>query len=122
LTQTSGTVNVPVSALAGGGMYGIAIQATGNFEFTDFAYTRVQDAPSDARPDAPVLSAAGASPGYNLSVPYGGSFGVKWNVTGVPGATGAYLEISAPGPNDFNSFATFNNPNGTIRDDNGYDS
>jgi hypothetical protein len=122
LTQTSGTVNVPVSALTGGGVYGIAIQATGNFEFTDFAYTRVQDAPSDVRPAAPVLSAAGASPGYNLSVPYGGSFGVKWNVTGVPGATGAYLEISAPGPNDFNSFATFNNPNGTIRDDNGYDS
>jgi hypothetical protein len=122
LTQTSGTVNVPVSALTGGGMYGIAIQATGNFEFTDFAYTRVQDAGSDVRPPAPVLTEAGSAPGYLQAVPYGGSFGVKWNVTDVPAATGAYLEVSAPGPNDFNSFATFSNPNGTIRDDNGYDS
>jgi hypothetical protein len=123
LTSTSGTVDVPVSALTGGGIYGIAIQATPTtFEFSDFAYTRVQDAGSDVRPAAPVLSVAGSAPGYLQSVPYDGTFGVSWNVTGVPGATGAYLEISAPGPNDFNSFATFNNPNGTIRDDNGYDS
>ena len=123
LTQTSGTVNVPVSALSGGGMYGIAIQASpASFEFTDFAYTRVQGAPTDVRPPAPVLSVAGATPGYLQSVRYGGKFTVSWNVRGVPGATGAYLEVSAPGPNDFNSFATFNNPGGTVRDDNGYDS
>jgi hypothetical protein len=122
LTATSGTVNVPVSALNGGGMYGVAVQAAGNFEFTDFAYTRVQDAATDVAPAAPLLSVTGSAPGYLESVPYGGSFGVSWNVTDVPGATGAYLEISAPGPNDFNSWAMFNNPNGTIRDDNGYDS
>jgi hypothetical protein len=41
LTKTAGTVNVPVSALQGGGMYGIAIQAApDSFEFSDFAYTR----------------------------------------------------------------------------------
>jgi hypothetical protein len=123
LTQTSGTVNVPVAALSGGGIYGIAIQATPTaFEFSDFAYTRVQGAPTDVRPPAPVLSVAGAAPGYLESVRYGGTFTVRWNVSGVPGATGAYLEVSAPGPNDFNSFATFNNPNGTVRDHNGYDS
>jgi len=123
LTQTSGTVHVPVAALSGGGIYGIAIQATpATFEFTDFAYTRVQDAPSDVRPPAPVLSVAGAAPGYLQSVPYGGKFTVSWDVRSVPGATGADLEVSAPGPNDFNSFATFNNPDGTVRDQNGYDS
>jgi hypothetical protein len=123
LTKTSGTVNVPVSALQGGGMYGIAIQAApDSFEFSDFAYTRVQDAASDARPAAPVLAAPGSPAGYLLTVPYHGKFSVSWNVSHVPGAAGAYLEISAPGPNDFNSFATFNNPNGTIRDGNGYDS
>jgi hypothetical protein len=121
--QSSGTVNVPVSALQGGGMYGIAIQATPDtFAFSDFAYTRVQDAPSDVRPAAPVLSAPGSPPGYLQVIPYGGKFTAQWDVRDVPGATGAYLEISAPGPNDWNSFATFNNPDGTIRDDNGYDS
>jgi hypothetical protein len=121
--QSSGTVNVPVSALQGGGIYGIAIQAAPDaFAFTDFAYTRVQGAPSDVRPAAPVLSAPGSPPGYLQVIPYGGTFTVQWNVRDVPGATGAYLEISAPGPNDWNSLATFNNPDGTIRDDNGYDS
>ncbi len=126
LTSTSGTVNVPVSALQGGGMYGIAIQAApDSFEFSDFAYTRVQGAASDVRPAAPLLSAPGSPSGpagYLQTIPYHGKFSVSWNVRGVPGAAGAYLEISAPGPNDFNSFATFNNPDGTIRDDNGYDS
>jgi hypothetical protein len=123
LTKLSGTVDVPVSALQGAGSYGIAVQQTPTtFGFSNFAYTRVQDAPSDHRPAAPVLSAAGSPPGYLQAVPYGGTFGVSWNVTNVPGATGAYLEISAAGPNDFNSFATFNNPNGTIRDRNGFDS
>jgi hypothetical protein len=121
--QGSGTVHVPVSALQGGGIYGIAIQASPDtFAFSDFAYTRVQDAPSDVRPAAPVLSAPGSPPGYLQVIPYGGKFTAAWDVRDVPGATGAYLEISAAGPNDFNSFATFNNPDGTIRDDNGYDS
>jgi hypothetical protein len=123
LTKTSGTVHVPVSALQGGGMYGIAIQAAPDaFAFSDFATTRVQDAGSDVRPGAPVLSAPGSPPGYLLTIPYWGLFSVSWNVSHVPGATGAELEFSAPGANDFNSFATFNNPDGTIRDDNGHDS
>jgi hypothetical protein len=82
----------------------------------------VQDAASDVRPAAPVLAAPGSPAGYLLTVPYHGKFSVSWNVSHVPGAAGAYLEISAPGPNDFNSFATFNNPDGSIRDGNGYDS
>jgi hypothetical protein len=31
------------------------------------------------------------------------------------------LEISAAGPNDYNSWATFNNPNGSVRDHDGHD-
>lgn len=123
LTKTKGTVNVPVADLQGGGIYGVAIQASPTlFEFGDFAFTRVQGAPSDVRPAAPLLSAAGYGSGYTQSLGYGGKFTVSWNVASVPGATGAYLEVSAPGPNDFNSYAMFNNPNGTIRDHNGDDS
>jgi hypothetical protein len=31
------------------------------------------------------------------------------------------LEISAPGPTPWNNYSTFNNPNGSVRDDNGVD-
>jgi hypothetical protein len=123
LTKPVGTVNVPVSQLQGGGIYGIAVQATPTeFDFTDFAYTRVQDASSDVQPAEPVLSAPGQQATNLLQIPYGGRFTVSWNVTNVPQATGAYLEISAPGPGIWSSYASFNNPNGTIRDHNGLDS
>lgn len=123
LSSPSGTVQVPVSALQGGGIYGIAIEGAPNsFFFTDFAYTRVQDAHSDVRPAAPLLSAPGSPPGHLLTIPYDGSFTVSWDVHGVPGATGAMLEISAAGPGEFGTYSTFNNPDGTIRDNNGIDS
>lgn len=122
LHGTTGTVQVPVAALAGGGIYGIAIQAApGQFAFSEFAFTRVQGAPSAVRPPAPLLSAAGQLTGHTLTVPYDGTFGVRWDVRQVPHATGVLVEISAAGPNDWNSFATFDNPGGTIRDDNGHD-
>ncbi|HEX9334915.1 MAG TPA: hypothetical protein VF892_03475, partial [Pseudonocardiaceae bacterium] len=76
----------------------------------------VQGAPSDVQPSAPLLGGT-----HSLTVPYGGDFRVSWDVRQVPQATGALLEISAPGPNTFNSLATFNNPEGTITDDNGHD-
>jgi hypothetical protein len=118
LHGVTGTVRVPVAALAGGGIYGVAVQAApGQFAFSQFAFTRVQDAPSDVQPPAPLL----AHRSHTLSVPYGGDFRVSWDVRQVPHATGVLLEISAPGPNTFNSFATFNNPGGTVRDDNGHD-
>lgn len=117
LHGVTGTVSVPVSALSGGGIYGVAVQAApGQFAFSQFAFTRVQAAPTDARPTAPLLGGT-----HGLTVPYDGTFPVTWDVRSVPHATGVLLEISAPGPNTFNSAATFNNPNGTIRDDNGHD-
>ncbi len=123
LSSPSGTVQVPVSALQGGGIYGIAIESSPNSSsISDFAYTRVQDALSDVRPAAPLLSAPGSAPTQLLTIPYDGSFTVSWDVQGVPGATGAMLEISAAGPTDYGSYSTFNNPDGTIRDNNGTDS
>lgn len=117
-----GTVDVPVSALFGGGIYGIGIKK-GNGDYSDFAYTRVQPQPENkTRPAAPLVSAPGASPGHRVEIPYGGEFTLSWNVSNVPGASGAMLEISAPAPNPYNSYKTFNNPNGSERDHNGIDS
>jgi len=47
---------------------------------------------------------------------------VGWNVATVPRATGAELEVSAPGPTLFGNLNTFTNQNGSQRDDNGGDS
>lgn len=130
----TGTVNVPISALQGGGVYGIYIifgsrsiadppfGAILHDYLTDIAYTRVEPSTaSDARPAAPLLSIAGNTPGHWLDIPYGGSFQVSYDVSNVPGATNALLEISAPGPTVWGNFNTFNNPNGTGRDANGMD-
>jgi len=117
LQGVTGTVSVPVDALAGGGIYGVAVQAApGQFVFSQFGFTRVQGAPTDVQPSAPLLDGTHAD-----TVPFDGHFRASWDVRQVPHATGVLLEISAPGPNIFNSSATFNNPNGTIRDDNGHD-
>jgi hypothetical protein len=120
---SSGTVQIPVSKLQGGGIYGVGIQASpSDFFFSDFGYTRVTGAPSDVRPAAPLLSAPGVPAGHLATIPYGGKFTVSWSVASVPRATGALLEISAGGPTLDGSYATFNNPDGTIRDDDGQDS
>ncbi len=124
LTQTKGTVNVPVSSLQGGGIYGIGIENNSTdlgLYYSNFAFTRV--APTSAsRPVAPMLSANGSTPGHYLEIPYGGSFQVSYNVSNVRGANGAELEISAAGPGAFGIYNPLNNPNGTIRDHNGIDS
>ena len=123
LSALSGTVQVPVSALHGGGIYGINIRygkvlfATLN---SDFAYTRV--APTGAaRPAAPLLAQNGSAPGHVLEVPYGGSFQLSWDVSSIPNADGATLEVSALGPGAFNNYNPFSNPNGSRRDQNGVD-
>jgi hypothetical protein len=123
LTALSGTVQVPVTALQGGGIYGINILfgVINNSPLdSDFAYTRVSPAGS-SRPPAPLLSQNGSSPGHFLEVPYGGSFQLSWDVSGTENADGAMLEVSAPGPGTFNDENPFNNPNGTLRDHNGID-
>lgn len=117
LDQDSGTVQVPVAALPGGGMYGVSIQQglTIN-QFANWAITRVRGARTDDRPAVPTLNG-----GHGVDLPYGGSVTVRWDVRDVAGASGARLEVSAPGPVAPYTYATFNNPNGTVRDANGLD-
>ncbi|HXM56391.1 MAG TPA: S8 family serine peptidase [Candidatus Dormibacteraeota bacterium] len=124
LTATRGTVNVPVSSLGGGGIYGVGIllgtQSDGSPLYSDFAFTRV--APSGAtRPAAPLLATGTSTPGHFLEIPLNGSLRVSWNVANVSGATGALIEVGYPGPGVLGTENTFNNPNGTVRDANGHD-
>lgn len=125
LTAPSGTVDVPVADLPGGGIYGIGIDlndGTGDQAvYSDFAVTRVQGAATDIQSPAPLLSAPGSPPGHLLTIPYRGSFTVSWDVSHVPGASGAMLEISAAGPNAYGSYNTIDNPGGTVKDANGQD-
>jgi hypothetical protein len=125
LTGTTGTVNVPVPALEGAGIYGIGIQDSpgGWFSVNDSAYTFVRVSPSgDAQPAPPLLSDAATPPGHFLEIRYHGGFHVSYDVRGIRGATGAIVEVSAPGPTPTGNMNTFNNPNGSQRDANGHDS
>lgn len=132
LTAPKGTINIPVASLQGGGIYGIGINygmlstfdgiATQRFPlYSDFAFTRVQPTAGDVQPSAPLLSTSSGTPGHFLEIPYGGSFSVTYDVSNVPNATGAMLEISSGGFTPTGSLNTFNNPNGTVRDGNGVD-
>jgi Subtilase family len=127
LTAPAGTVNVPVSALAGAGMYTMWIDLnpgvpTGS-DVSDVVVTRV-DA-GTARPAPPLLSTAGGTPQRSLEIPYKGTFAVTYDVSQVPGASGAIIELAAPPPGphfDTASFVGYNtvrNPNGNTVDDDG---
>jgi len=124
LTATHGTIDVPVSALQGGGMYGVdVIYDSTLMRHSDPAFTRVVPAGADAaQPAAPLLSSSGSTPGHYLEVPYGGSFQVSYDVSTVAGATGALLEISAAGPGAWGIYNPFNNPGGSRCDNDGVDS
>lgn len=120
LTTPKGTVNIPVSALKGGGIYGIGIQY--GTSYSDFAFTRVGPAIS-SRPQAPLLTfPIGATPAHSIEIPYAAAFRLAWDVSKVPGATGAELEVSDSGPNAVFNYNPFNNPNGTAPDADGVDS
>ena len=130
LTGTNGTVNVPVSALAGAGTYTLWIDlqpGTSAFasDISDLAFTRVDT--GTARPPAPLLaSTPGGATAHSLEVPYKSTFTVSYDVSNVPRATGAIIEISAPPPGPYfylaglwGGFNTFRNPNGSELDDDG---
>jgi hypothetical protein len=123
LTNLSGTVNVPVSALQGGGMYGVdVIYDSAIGRHSDPAFTRVVPTAAVAQQaSAPLLSTGNSTPGHYLEIPDGGSFSVNYDVSNIPGATGAMLEISAAGPGAWNIYNPFNNPSGSICDNNGVD-
>jgi hypothetical protein len=125
LTASSGTIDVPVSALQGAGIYSIGIKQSpggaNNTNYSAFAFTRVSPTGS-VQPPPPTLSAGGGPAGHFLEFGYKGSFQLHYDVRNVPGATGTIAEFSAPGPTSLNLANTFNNPNGSERDDNGHDS
>lgn len=117
-------VTIPASAFpAGAGLYGIGIeQDTAVGAYGEFAPIRIVGAAGDTRPPAPVLTAAGGPPEYNVVVSRAEPrFTVRWDARRVPGATGAALEISAPGRTIWGSINTFTNQNGDRRDDDGVD-
>ena len=125
LTGTKGTVSIPIDALQGDGIYGVGIvlnQQT--YLLSDFAYTRVSRA-GTARPAAPLFvmqdPATGATYAHASELPYNGTATLAYDVTNVPRATGAIIEVSAAGPNFFNLENPFNNPNGSEEDQNGND-
>jgi hypothetical protein len=124
VTAVSGTIDVPVSALQGAGIYGIGIQSSPggatSTNYTAFAFTRVAP-PDSAQPAPPTLSYQGSAPAHSLTVPYHASFQVSYDVRDVKGADSAMFEVSAAGPTSFNNYNPFNNPNGSERDDNGAD-
>jgi len=125
LPNRKGTVYVPVRRLQGDGIYGVALglrnDPNGGTDVTDFAYVHVLGAKQNLHASAPLLGDARATPSHNLEIPYRGSFTLTWDVTDVPGATGARLEISAPGPTALWNLSPFNNPGGTVRDANNLD-
>jgi hypothetical protein len=130
LSATAGTVNIPVSALTGAGTYTIWIDfqpssTAFQSDISDLAFTRV-DA-GTARPAAPLLSLGNTAPTvHTLDVPYEVPFTVTYDVSHVPGASGAIIELAAPPPSAFyvapslyDAFNTFRNPNGNAIDDDG---
>jgi hypothetical protein len=132
VTAVSGTIDVPVSALRGAGIYGIGIQSSPagatSTNYTAFAFTRVAPpapvapgAALPAQPAPPTLSYQGSAPAHSLTVPYHASFQVSYDVSDVKGADSAMLEVSAAGPTNFNNYNPFNNPNGSERDNDGSD-
>lgn len=132
LAELHGTVDVPVADLQGGGIYGIGVHhadLVDEFGFTvplysDFGFVRVQTT-QDARPPAPRVSNPQPNqrvfPVHSLRIEDGGTVTVTWDARSVPGAAGALLEVSAAGPTLSGLLNTFNNPDGTERDDNGND-
>jgi hypothetical protein len=128
LTATSGTVELPASAFGDGeGIYGVGILQDSSNPLSpvygEFAPVRLDAASMSSRPDAPLLATGSATPtGHRADLSRSApSFTVGYDVRHIPGAAKAVLEISAPAPTLYYTLSTVNNPNGTVRDDNGID-
>jgi hypothetical protein len=131
LTATKGAVTVPAGAFdGGGGSYGIGIVQDssgappfGHPVYGEFASIRVDGGTAAQRAATPTLAAAGSNRfGHALEISRAKpEFSLRYDVRGVPGATGAAVEVSAPAPTLFNSLNTVTNANGTTRDHDGVD-
>ncbi|MFF4754608.1 hypothetical protein ACWD5R_25575 [Streptomyces sp. NPDC002514] len=127
LTAKQGTITVPADAFAGGGgLYGIGIAQSGyggdptKVVYGEFAPIRIAGGSAADRPAAPVMTGTDGVAGHFAEVTRSTpSFGLTYDVTGIPGAKSAVAEFSAPGPTLYNSLNTFTNANGTTYDDDG---
>jgi hypothetical protein len=128
LSGTTGTVTVPASAFdGGGGTYGIGIvqnSALARPVYGEFAAVLVAGGSAAQRPAAPTLatSATGSFGHQAEATRAAPGFAVRYDVSGIPGAAGARLEFSAPGPNLYRSLNTVSNQNGSVPDHDGVDS
>ncbi len=122
--QQQTSASIPADAFsAGAGIYGIGIeQDSVNRLVGRFIAVRVLGSAGEVRAPAPTLAVGGGAPEYNAAVTRGAPrLTVAWDASGVPGAAGAALELSAPGPTLWGSINTFTNQNGDRRDANGVD-
>jgi hypothetical protein len=127
LTATSGDVTIPATAFdGGGGIYGLGIiqrsvtSSFGSPTYGEFTPIRVDGGTASQRPDAPTLAASDGQFGHNLEIPRATpGFSLRYDVRGIPGATGAAVEVSAPAPTLYNALNTVTNANGTVRDNDG---
>jgi hypothetical protein len=125
LNGLTGTVTVPASVFAAGaGVYGATILQDSARRIGGVAAPfLISGAGIGQRPGAPTLAAAAGAFGHTVTVSRAApTLRVRWDVGQVDGATGAALEISAPGPTIYNLLNTFTNQFGSKRDANGVDS
>lgn len=124
LTKPRGSITIPAKVFAAGaGIYGVGIETNSLQRIVGrFAAFRVKPG-GIARPAAPTLTTALSVPaGHTLAVTRGASsFMVDYDVSMIPHATGAMLELSAPGPTLASLENVFENAFGSTRDDNGVD-
>ncbi|HZE89038.1 MAG TPA: S8 family serine peptidase, partial [Verrucomicrobiae bacterium] len=124
LSATKGSVSIPASAFTGGaGIYGVGLeQNSDDGSFGWFSSLRVAGASGDSRPPAPLVVTAAGSGYFAELTRTAPGFTLSWDASAVAGATGAVLEISAPGPTLYGSVNNFTNQSGDRRDANGGDS
>lgn len=125
LDGPTGTVTVPASVFAAGaGVYGATILQDSARRIGGVAAPfLISGASAQQRPDAPTLAPAVGAFGHTTTVTRAApTLRVHWDVSQIGGATGAALEISAPGPTIYGLLNTFTNQFGSGRDANGVDS
>ncbi|GLY83288.1 S8/S53 family peptidase [Actinoallomurus iriomotensis] len=125
LTEPKGTVTIPASAFAAGGagLYGVGIEQSGGVYpvYGEFRAIRV-GAGAAERPGAPLVGTGRRASAHAVDLTRAdGRLAVSWDVTSVPGADGAEIELMAPAPTLYGTLNTTTNQNGSGRDDNGVD-
>ncbi|GAA4512355.1 hypothetical protein GCM10023191_077920 [Actinoallomurus oryzae] len=125
LTEPKGTVTIPASAFAAGGagIYGVGVEQSGGVYPVYGAFRAIRvGAGAAERPAAPLLGTGRRASVHAVDLTRAnGRLAVSWDVTSVPGADGAQIELMAPAPTLYGTLNTVTNQNGSGRDDNGVD-